>query len=121
MQERILALAIGVAGADESEQELLKALCVAAEAAWVARLREGITAENCGEAFCCAVAFTAAADFSVGRSCNGVASFTAGEISIKGKTGAEGAAQAAALRQTAERLMAPYTVPEGVCFKGVRG
>jgi len=121
MQERILALAMGIVGADERNQELLKALCIAAETAWMARLREGVAAENCGEAFCCAVAFTAAADFSVGRSCDGVASFTAGEISIKGKTGTEGAAQAAALRKTAERLMEPYAIPEEFCFKGVRG
>ena len=34
--------------------------------------------------------------------------------------GAENAARAAALRQTAERLMEPYAEPGGFCFKGVR-
>lgn len=121
MQERILALAIGIVGASENEQQLLEALCIAAETAWVARLREGIAAEDCGEAFCCAVAFTAAADYIIGRSGNGVASFTAGEISIKGKDGSDGTIQAAALRQTAERLMTPYTEEKAFCFRGVRG
>ena len=56
MLERILALAMGIAGADEKEQDLLETLCAAAEASWTARLRKSVAVEDCGEAFCCAAA-----------------------------------------------------------------
>lgn len=121
MQENILALAMGIAGANEEERELLSALCTAEEAAWNARLKEGTTAEDCGEAFACAVAFSAAADFLASRGGGNVESFTAGEISVKTGSGSGGSAQAAALRKSAERLMAPYAMAEDFCFKGVRG
>ena len=120
VSEQILELARGIVGADE-ENALLEPLCHAAEAAWMSRLKSGITAEDCGEAFLCAVAFTAAADYMVSRGGDDVASFTAGEISIKRKEGSDEAAQATALRKTAERLMAPYAVAESFAFKGVRG
>ena len=110
MQERILALAMGFAGVGEEERERMAVLCTAEEAAWRGRIREGAAAEDCGEAFLCAVAFAAAADFA--ESC-GAESFTVGEISVKS------GGQANALRKSAERLMAPYA--ENFCFKGVQG
>ena len=67
MHETILELARTVSGAGEAETALLEALCQAAEAAWTGRLREGVAAEDCGTAFPCAAAFTAAADLAAGR------------------------------------------------------
>jgi len=120
MQERILALAAGVAGVTGTEEELLRILCAAEEAAWSSRLKEGVSAEDCGEAFACAAAFSAAADFLASRGGGSVESFTAGEISVKtGST--SGGGQAEALRKSAERLMAPYALTEDFCFKGVQG
>lgn len=118
MQERILTLAVGMTGAGGEEQELLAALCAAAERAWAARLKAGVMAESCQEAFCCAAAFTAAADFAAGSGSGSVESFTAGEISVKTGKGAE---RPEALRKSAERLMAPYVMEERFCFRGVRG
>lgn len=120
MNETIFELARTVSGAGEAEAELLAALCEAAEAAWAARLRSGVAAADCGTAFACAAAFTAAADLAAG-SCGGVVSFTAGEISVKARGTAEEAAGTALLRQTAERLMAPYAEAEDFSFRGVRG
>ena len=120
MGEQILELAMTVAGAGEEERALLEPLCAAAETAWTARLREGVTAEACGSAFCCAAAFTAAADFAVSRF-GGVREFTAGEISVKGRNVSDAAELAHALRQTAERLMAPYAAEADFAFRGVRG
>ena len=119
MRERILSLATAVSGVGTEREDLLSALCDAAEAEWNARLRDGMTAADCGETFCCAVAFTAAANLAAGQSSD-VASFTAGEISVKGQSGKECAARAAALRETAERMMAPYAKPVDFCFKGVQ-
>lgn len=113
MSETIMELARSLCGAEEGDA-LLTALCGAAETAWRARLRGGVTAEACGEAFLCAAAMTAAADYWAGQC--GVESFMAGELSVK--HGGEGTA---ALRQAAERLMEPYTVERGFAFQGVRG
>ena len=100
---------------------LLEALCQAAEAVWTARLRDGVSVESCEEAFCCAAAFTAAADYAVGQEADGVSGFSAGEVSVQMRNGNGRTAVADALRQTAERLMAPYAEPEDFCFKGVWG
>ena len=122
MDTDILTLAGMVSGAGEAEQELLKALCSAARQRWGLRLRQGMTEEDCGTAFACAVAFTAAADLLTGgRNSGEVSSFTAGEISIKAASSAERSGKAEALRQTAERLMAPYAESDDFSFKGVRG
>lgn len=121
MTERILELACGIANPSEEERLLLETLCHAAAEAWAERLKGHVSIEECGEAFLCAAAFTAAADFAVGRNSNGVESFTAGEISVRRSGSTEGTAQAMALRKTAERLMAPYAKQETFVFKGVRG
>ena len=121
MTERILELACGMTHPSEEEQALLETLCHASEAAWAARLKSGVSAETCAEAFLCAAAMTAAADFAMSRNSEGVESFTAGEISIRHSGCAEGKTQADALRKTAERLMAPYAEPESFALKGVRG
>ena len=118
MQEKILTLAAGLTGAGEEERELLCALCAAAEQNWRGRLRPGLTPEDCGEAFACAAAFTAAADFGMGRN-SGVESFTVGELSVK--TGSGGGDRSGDWRKSAERLMAPYVLAEDFCFKGVQG
>ena len=59
-QEAILTLAKTLSGAGEDEEPLLEALCQAAEQWWKGRLLPGVTAEDCGEAYPCAAAFTAA-------------------------------------------------------------
>ena len=83
-----------MSGAGETEMALLEALCQAAEAAWTGRLREGVAAEDCGTAFPCAAAFTAAADLAAGRSGNTVAAFKAGDVSVESRDGADSAALA---------------------------
>ena len=60
-QETALTLARELSGAGEAEEALLELLCQAAEQQWEKRLRPGMTTEDCGKAFPCAVAFTAAA------------------------------------------------------------
>lgn len=120
MEDRILALARAAAGG-AAEETLLASLCAAARRYWEGRLREGLAAEDCGEAFPCAAAFTAAADLLAGGNGGFVESFRAGEISVKGRGAEETAAQARSLRRTAERLMAAFAAPEDFAFQGVRG
>ena len=117
MEDRILALAAGIVGGEPSA--LLRSLCAAAEAAWRGRIRPGVKAETCGEAFCCGAAFTAAADCLLAQSGGEIAAFTAGAVSVRTRGGGE--ALARALRLTAERLMAPYAQTEKFHFQGVSG
>ena len=120
MEERVLTLAGTIAG-EGAEEALLAPLCAAAVRYWEGRLRDGVSLQDCGEAFPCAAAFTAAADTALGRSGGAVASFTAGEVSLHGRGAADSAQLARNLRLTAERLMAPYIRPEDFACKGVRG
>ena len=119
LQETVLTLARAVSGAGEQDEVLLETLCRAAEAYWRGRLRQGVTAEDCGEACPCAAAFTAAADLAAGQD-GGIESFTAGSVSVKG--GGESAARRAeSLRRSAEERMAPFAEPGDFAFQGVRG
>lgn len=118
MSERILELALAAAGGG-AERTLLDPLCAAAERAWLARLREGVTAEDCGEALPCAAAFTAAADLAAGE--GGAASFSAGDLSVNLGSGTDRARRAEGLRQAAERLMEPFVRAAGLWAQGVEG
>ena len=69
MRERILKLALELTGGGEGNRMLLAALCAVAEDAWLARLREGVAAEDCGEALPCA--WRAAASGPGGRKASG--------------------------------------------------
>lgn len=120
-QETALTLARELSGAGEAEEALLELLCQAAEQQWEKRLRPGMTTEDCGKAFPCAVAFTAAADLAAARGGDRVSGFTAGSVSVQVQSPAEAGTQAAELRRTAQRLMAPFTVPGDFAFRGVRG
>lgn len=115
-----MELARTVAGG-QTDEELLRVLCGLAAERWRLRLRPEVTAEDCGDAFCCAAAYTAAADLAVSRGGEGLESFTAGAVSVRMGTAAERGEAGLALRQAAERLMAPYVEPGDVSFKGVRG
>ncbi len=119
MEEKILTMAGLAAGAGEEERPLLEMLCTAETDRWRQRLQADHTPESCGAAFWCAAALCAAADLAQSRGCDGVESFAAGEVSVRG-TGAN-SASADALRRTAERLMAPYVREESVVFRRVRG
>jgi len=116
MQEEILTLAKTLSGAGEDDAEALALLCAASEKAWTQRLRDGMTAEKCREAFLCAAALNAAAGLIAGR--GGAVRFTAGDVSV---AEAEGGRTARTLRDEAERLMAPYVTAADFCFRGVRG
>ena len=113
MEERILELAMAASGT--GDETLLTPLCAAARRAWLVRLREDVTPEDCGEALVCAAAFTAAANLAAG---GGVASFSAGDLSVGRR---EGGGAAENLRRAAEGLMEPYVRAAGLWVKGAEG
>ncbi|MEG1917151.1 MAG: hypothetical protein RR092_00720, partial [Oscillospiraceae bacterium] len=87
MNEQILALAKMLAGAEETETQLLTLLCTSAEAELTGRL-QGVTPADCGSSFPCAVAYWAAAGLLGSRVEEG-ASFSAGAVSVKARGAAE--------------------------------
>lgn len=120
MRERILELAMAACGGGEAERILLEPLCAAAESLWRGRLREDAAPEDCGEALTCAAAFTAAADLAAGGG-GGIASFTAGDLSVKLQDGGQRRAAADCLRRAAAGLMAPYVRAEDLWAAGAPG
>lgn len=120
MGQMSLTLAAEICGA-AAQDPLLEALCATEEAVWNHRLPRNMAAADCGSAFLCAVAFTAAADYLAAQAAGEPAAFTAGEVSVKSYTPAERAALAQELRLAAQRLMAPFVGAAHFCFKGVEG
>lgn len=118
MHEAIFELAKALTQPAQAELPLLEALCAAAGAELAGRLREGLTPEDCGDAFRCAAALLAAAGLLPGREAGEAEQFSAGEVSLR--TG-DGGQAASALRRQAEALMAPYWQDDGFAFLGVRG
>ncbi|MGM9619319.1 MAG: hypothetical protein ACI3W8_05760 [Oscillospiraceae bacterium] len=118
MTDAIWMLAASLCHPAAEQEELLRLLCAAAESELTAKLKEGCTAEDCGEAFTCAAALLAAADFRAGLTAGGEpVSFTAGSVSVS--TG--GAESAAMLRRQARRLLSGRIEDDGFAFQGVRG
>lgn len=99
-------------------------LCEAAEHELVGQLRDGITPEDCAEAFVCAGAWIAAAGILTSRACASsgeVKSFKAGEVSVELSAEERSGSAAVSLRREAERLMRPYIKDSAFGFFGVQG
>lgn len=121
IHEKVFRLASVIAQAGEEEIPLLEALCTAAEAQTAQRLREGCTAGDCGDAFCCAAAMLAAAGMLTCRGGGDVEQMQAGDVSLRLGTGGGACEAAAVLRRQSALLMAPYWEDDGFAFAGVRG
>ena len=99
----------------ETQTELLKLLCGAAVSVLTARLKDGITPENCTEAFVMAASLNALAGLNCAESEMGVQEFRAGDLTVKKGDRDVGARQ---LRQQAQVLMEPY-LKDRFAFLGV--
>ena len=116
MEERMLEMAMRLGKVDEGERETLALLCAQAARQLVLRLREGVTPEQCGDAFSLAGAWLALAGLcSAG---DGVDRFTAGDLTIQHR---DGAARETAYRLQAEQVIRPYVRDDGFVVRGVRG
>lgn len=116
----VLALAGTLAGG-RTLSPALETLCLAAVSHWTGRLRPGLTASDCRPALLMACALTALAGQSVEEAAaNGVVnSLRVGALSMTAGASADPQKRAGALRNEAERLMAPYTADIGFAFMGV--
>ena len=102
MTEQVFARALILAGElEEQQQEKLRILCGAYIAVLEAQLKDGLTAENCGENFLTAASFLALE--AMGGIGTNVQEFKAGDLTVK-----TGSAENRDLKRRAEALMAPY-------------
>lgn len=119
MFEQILYLAEAIVRPTEEERPLLTAMCTAAMAELTQRLRDGLSPEDCGDAFPCAAALLAAAGVLPCRSHGDVEQFSVGDVSLR--TGGGVSETACALRRQAASMMSPYWGDDAFAFLGVRG
>ncbi len=99
---------------DGQQTDLLKVLCGAAAASLTARLRDGITVDECKEVLVAAASLMAlsALDEQDGGA---VEEFKAGDLSVKRENQK---AASRCLERQAERMMAPY-LQDRFAFQGV--
>ena len=114
LTDQIYAQALVMVGALSPEQDaLLRVLCRAAKSTLAARLRSGITPEDCRADFISAGSLFALAALSEGD--GSPERFTAGELTVQRGSGS---AAARCLRRQAELILMPY-VRDCFTFLGV--
>ena len=101
---------------DKAKEDILYVLCGSWVSSLAARLRDGVTAEDCKADFVTAAGLFALADLNGLGQENGVEEFRAGDLTVKRSGSADGAALC--LQRQAEMLMAPY-VKDCFSFLGV--
>ena len=116
LAEQVFAQALTLAGElDERQSGLLRVLSGSVCAGLKARLRKGLTAEDCLADFVSAASLMALAALSEAGEPETVESFTAGEVSVRKS---RSSAAANCLRYQAQVMMMPY-VRDPFAFMGV--
>ena len=116
LKEQVFAQAALLAGQlDERETELLNALCTASTASLAARLKEGLTPEDCKADFIAAASLFALAALNGTDNLQQVAQFKIGDVTMS-----RGSRDAASncLNNQAELMIAPY-LKDRFSFRGV--
>ena len=118
LKDQVLAQALLLAGElTERQQMILGTLCTAATASLRARLRDGLTAEDCKADFIASASLLALAALAGISEDVPVEQVTVGDFSVKkGKLTHDAASNC--LRAQAELMMAPY-LKDNFSFMGV--
>lgn len=115
LAEKIFAQAILLAGTlEENRQELLR--CTAA-ASLTARLKEGLTPEDCETVLVQAGSLYALADLEESGGSAGISEFKAGDLTIRQSDSQTGTVSRI-YRETAQQMAGPY-LKDGFAFLGV--
>ena len=114
--EQVFAQAAVLAGGvEQSQEQLLQALCRAAVSSLSARLRPNLSAEDCKADFIAAGALYALAALSEANGAHGLERMQLGDVTlVPGDT----SAACRCLRKQAEMMMAPYC-GDSFAFRGV--
>ena len=116
MTEQVLELlrALGGAGQDET---VLRTLCQNACDILDRKLRNGLTAEDCGEAYPLAAAWIALDWLRGSQGMDGVTWLSAGDLTVR----REGGGDNGSLSRRAMEIMSPFLRDDRFVFQGVRG
>ena len=116
LKDQVFAQAALLAGDLNGRQtDLLSVLCTASTAALTARLKDGLTPEDCKADFIAAASLFALSTLSVADENSAVEMFQAGDMSIR-RRGGDAASNC--LRNQAELMIAPY-LKDRFSFMGV--
>ena len=116
MTEQVLELlrALGGAGQDEA---VLRTLCESACRTLDSRLKDGLTAEDCGGAYPLAAAWLTLEWLRGSQGIDGVTYLSAGDLTVR----REGGGDDGSLSQRAREIMSPFLRDDGFVFRGVKG
>ena len=118
LKEQVFAQAALLAGEmDVRQTELLKVLCNASAASLTARLKDGLTPEDCKADFIAAASLYALAALGSAEEETSIEEFKAGDLTVKQGTTAKDAASRCLERQ-ADMLILPY-LKDRFSFVGV--
>ena len=116
LKDQVFAQAALLAGELDGQQtDLLQVLCAASAASLTARLREGITPEDCKADFIAAASLFALASLNEVGGMENVEEFKAGDLTVK-RGGKDAASRC--LHNQAELMIAPY-LKDRFSFQGV--
>ncbi len=101
---------------EESQRDILLALCTAVTASLTARLREGLRPEDCRADFVAAASLLALAELNAVRDGAALEQITAGDLTLRKRTAADPASNV--LRSQAQMMISPY-LKDSFCFRGV--
>ena len=90
---------------DEKQEKLLMVLCEGVVSALRARLREGLTEEDCQQELVAAASLLALAALQEAEQSGTMAEFRAGDLTVKNR---EAGSATRCLRKQAELMMAPF-------------
>lgn len=118
LRDQVFAQAALLAGELDTQQtELLRVLCAVASSSLAARLRDGLTVDDCKADFIAAASLYALASLNSAEDTAGVQEFKAGDLTVKQGSGTKDAASRCLERQ-AELIIGPY-LKDRFAFLGV--
>ena len=106
--------ALGGAGQDE---DVLRTLCRSACRTLDSRLKDGLSAEDCGETYPLAAAWLAMDWLRGSQGMDGVTYLSAGDLTVR----REGGGDDGSLSRRAMEVMSPFLRDDGFVFRGVKG
>ena len=116
MTEQVLELVQALCGTGQDE-DVLRTLCESACGALDRRLKDGVSAEDCGGAYPLAAAWMVMDWLRGSQGMDGVTYLSAGDLTVR----REGGGDSGSLSQRALEIMAPFFRDDGFVFRGVTG
>ena len=116
MAEQVLELVKSLVSEGRAQSPMLECLCRAACQRLDARLKAGMSPEDCGDAYLTAAVWLVLSGLDAGSAAEGVKKFSAGDLTVERESGGGDRLEARAWA-----LMKPYLRDDGFVFRGVPG